>query len=173
MEKALSTAEWPLSPGAAVRRVLECVASGTLLEGQFLSPGRPRTLGHVAETAGHSWGQKEPPTNTGKQRSSQTGGGTQTRACIPQRASAECAHLQTRAKGLVDGAGEGALPVAPLGVALVGIFPKEITRHSENGLCPMLPTVWLTVAGGKRSIPCIRDMSDTKMGFSSYFSDTG
>ncbi|XP_019599772.2 zinc finger RNA-binding protein 2 isoform X5 [Rhinolophus sinicus] len=32
VEKALSTAEWPLSPGAAVRRVLECVASGTLLE---------------------------------------------------------------------------------------------------------------------------------------------
>nr|XP_019599769.1 PREDICTED: zinc finger RNA-binding protein 2 isoform X2 [Rhinolophus sinicus] len=32
VEKALSTAQWPLSPGAAVRRVLECVASGTLLE---------------------------------------------------------------------------------------------------------------------------------------------
>lgn len=34
VEKALSSAVGPLSPGDAVRRVLECVASGTLLTGQ-------------------------------------------------------------------------------------------------------------------------------------------
>lgn len=36
MEKALSSATQPLSPGAAVRRVLECMASGMLLTGQSL-----------------------------------------------------------------------------------------------------------------------------------------
>lgn len=34
VEKALSSAVGPLSPGGAVRRVLECVASGMLLRGQ-------------------------------------------------------------------------------------------------------------------------------------------
>lgn len=34
VEKALSSAVGPLSPGDAIRRVLECVASGTLLRGQ-------------------------------------------------------------------------------------------------------------------------------------------
>lgn len=34
VEKALSSAARPLSPGDAVRRVLECVATGMLLAGQ-------------------------------------------------------------------------------------------------------------------------------------------
>uniref|UniRef100_A0A2K5L910 Zinc finger RNA binding protein 2 n=1 Tax=Cercocebus atys TaxID=9531 RepID=A0A2K5L910_CERAT len=38
VEKAVSSAAGPLGPGDAVRRVLECVATGTLLTGQ--SPGR-------------------------------------------------------------------------------------------------------------------------------------
>lgn len=63
VEKALSSAKGPLSPGDAVRRVLECVASGTLLTGQSPSAGEPRALGHMAETEGHSRVQKEPLTN--------------------------------------------------------------------------------------------------------------
>ena len=41
MEKALSSTKGPLSPGDAMRRVLECVASGTLLTGQSPSAGSP------------------------------------------------------------------------------------------------------------------------------------
>lgn len=63
VEKALSSAKEPLSPGDAVRRVLECVASGTLLTGQSLSAGEPRALGHMAETEGHSRVQKGPLSN--------------------------------------------------------------------------------------------------------------
>nr|KAF6402897.1 zinc finger RNA binding protein 2 [Rousettus aegyptiacus] len=63
VEKALSSAKGPLSPGDAVRRVLECVASGTLLTGQSLSAGEPRALGHMAETEGHSRVQKGPLSN--------------------------------------------------------------------------------------------------------------
>ena len=50
MEKALSSTKGPLSPGDAVRRVLECVASGTLLTGQSASS---TTLEHMLETKGH------------------------------------------------------------------------------------------------------------------------
>lgn len=47
VEKALSSTKGPLSPGDAVRRVLECVASGTLLTGQspLASSSDPRALG--------------------------------------------------------------------------------------------------------------------------------
>lgn len=56
VEKALSSAKRPLSPGDALRRVLECVASGMLLAGQFpVTWKAQKTLGHVAETEGHSW----------------------------------------------------------------------------------------------------------------------
>lgn len=58
VEKALSSAEGPLSPGDAVRRVLECVASGTLLTGQSPSAAEPRALGRVAETEGRSRAQR-------------------------------------------------------------------------------------------------------------------
>lgn len=39
VEKALSSATRPLSPGDAVRRVLECVATGTLLPGEYWGRG--------------------------------------------------------------------------------------------------------------------------------------
>lgn len=58
VEKALSSAEGPLSPGDAVRRVLECVASGTLLTGQSPSAAEPGALGRVAETEGRSRAQR-------------------------------------------------------------------------------------------------------------------
>lgn len=47
VEKALSSTKGPLSPGDAVRRVLECVASGTLLTGQspLANSSDPRALG--------------------------------------------------------------------------------------------------------------------------------
>lgn len=47
VEKALSSTKGPLSPGDAVRRVLECVASGTLLTGQSpsASSSDPGALG--------------------------------------------------------------------------------------------------------------------------------
>ncbi|XP_031515974.1 zinc finger RNA-binding protein 2 isoform X3 [Papio anubis] len=55
VEKAVSSAAGPLGPGDAVRRVLECVATGTLLTGQ--SPGqRAQKVGSkpmaVVQTAG-------------------------------------------------------------------------------------------------------------------------
>ena len=45
VEKAVSSAKGPLSPGDAVRRVLECVASGMLLTGQSASVGSPEHWG--------------------------------------------------------------------------------------------------------------------------------
>lgn len=45
-EKALSSASGPLSPGDGMRRVLECVASGTLLEGQSPCRGAQSTRAH-------------------------------------------------------------------------------------------------------------------------------
>lgn len=36
IEKALSSALTPLSPGKALRRVLECMASGILLQGAWI-----------------------------------------------------------------------------------------------------------------------------------------
>lgn len=36
IEKAISSALTPLSPGKALRRVLECIASGILLQGAHI-----------------------------------------------------------------------------------------------------------------------------------------
>lgn len=38
VEKAISSASAPLSPGDALRRVFECISSGILLGGRFCSP---------------------------------------------------------------------------------------------------------------------------------------
>ena len=37
MEKAVSSSQQPLGPGEAFRRVLECISSGLLLEGDCFS----------------------------------------------------------------------------------------------------------------------------------------
>lgn len=81
VEKAPSNATGPLSPWDAMRGVLECVDSGTLLAGQSPSVGGPRTLG-TWQRQGHSEVQ-DPLTNTQEQRPTQMGGGTQTPHPLP------------------------------------------------------------------------------------------
>jgi len=60
VEKALSSASGPLSPGDGMRRVLECVASGTLLTGQSRRPGSPETRSTwLTRTREHRQGRRE------------------------------------------------------------------------------------------------------------------
>uniref|UniRef100_A0A8C7AI52 Zinc finger RNA binding protein 2 n=1 Tax=Neovison vison TaxID=452646 RepID=A0A8C7AI52_NEOVI len=53
-EKALSSASGPLSPGDGMRRVLECVASGTLLAGQSPGRGAQSTRAHLGAPFKHA-----------------------------------------------------------------------------------------------------------------------
>lgn len=71
----------PQGPWDAMRGVLECLASGTLLAGQSPSAGEPRTLG-TWQRQGPSEVQ-DPLTNTQEQRPTQMGGGTQTPHPLP------------------------------------------------------------------------------------------
>lgn len=70
VEKALSSACGHLSPGDGMRRVLECVASGTLLPGQSHQP-EPRTLEHVAGAEGAAY------TGSGRRLRRRAGGAAQ------------------------------------------------------------------------------------------------
>ncbi|KAL0611476.1 Zinc finger RNA-binding protein 2 [Plecturocebus cupreus] len=57
VEKAVSTAAGPLGPGDTVRRVLECVATGTLLPGQLLG-WRAQKVSSKSETRARSPGRE-------------------------------------------------------------------------------------------------------------------
>lgn len=70
VEKALSSACGRLNPGDGLRRVLECVASGTLLPGQSHQP-EPRTLEHVAGAEGAAY------TGSGRRLRRRVGGAAQ------------------------------------------------------------------------------------------------
>uniref|UniRef100_A0A8C6FXW7 Zinc finger RNA binding protein 2 n=1 Tax=Moschus moschiferus TaxID=68415 RepID=A0A8C6FXW7_MOSMO len=101
VEKALSSTKGPLSPGDAVRRVLECVASGTLLTGQspLASSSDPEALGRHQGT----WGSR-----AGGQRSLL---GTLEHPIQPRQDSGQACHSPkgaVRRRGWVEGeAGAG------------------------------------------------------------------
>lgn len=137
VEKALSSAKGPLSPGDAVRRVLECVAWGTLLTGQSPSPG------HVAETESHSWVQKAPLTNI--QQTQEVGPGSYKSpggpwAALVAKEGRQGSRCRWRSWGASLWVSPACIPIAAQssgclgcrpGDGRVGMFPKDVMGHSE------------------------------------------
>ncbi|XP_035971952.2 zinc finger RNA-binding protein 2 isoform X3 [Halichoerus grypus] len=126
VEKALSSASGPLSPGDGMRRVLECVASGTLLTGQSRRPGSPETRSTwLTRTREHRQGRRED-------------GPGQTHA--PQRRHVDAPAEESGARGLGQ---EGARPGAagpwfsgahPPFLESPGNLAEGNSRNADNGL---------------------------------------
>nr|XP_054395325.1 zinc finger RNA-binding protein 2 isoform X4 [Pongo abelii] len=90
VEKAVSSAAGPLGPGDAVRRVLECVATGTLLTGQSLGQ-RAQEVGSKSQRPGPmAVAQKAAVTD--RKCPAQAGERPTTHTCSQQEGRQGCGH---------------------------------------------------------------------------------